>query len=64
MGRSPPLKVLRTAYLDRPFLIAGLHGFEAHKAEDGGRLYSDNSSGMIVHCAKGSGIDSLQKYFT
>ncbi len=36
-----------TAYLDRLY-ISGLYGFEAHETEDGGRLHSDNSSGMFI----------------
>ncbi len=35
------------AYLDRLY-IAGLHGFKAHETEVGGRLHSDNSSGMFI----------------
>ncbi len=46
-GSSPPLQVLRTANLDRLY-FAGLHGFKAHETEDGGRLHSDNSSGMFI----------------
>ncbi len=30
------------------FIFAGLYGFKAHKAEDGGRLHSDNSSGLFI----------------
>jgi hypothetical protein len=55
--------VLPTAYLDRLY-FAGLHGFEAHETEDGGRLNSDNSSGMfIVKKVQGSiRFSPLQQY--